>query len=59
MKYSELVDMWNNEFTPSWDELSEEQKIAFAFDEGRRTGFIEISEIAGKLAEEDRPYSET
>jgi hypothetical protein len=58
MKYFELVEMWNEEFTPCWDELSEQQKIEFAFDEGRRSGFLKLAEIADNMSEEDRPYPE-
>lgn len=57
MKYSELVEMWNEEFSEGlgdWNSISEERKIEFAFDEGRRSGFVEIAELATKLSEEDR-----
>lgn len=57
MKYTELVEMWNEEFTPLWDELSEEQKIEFAFDEGRRSGYLELAEIATNMSEQERNYS--
>jgi hypothetical protein len=56
MNYVELVEMWNNEFTPPWNELSEEQKIEFAFNEGRRSGFLKIAEIAESMSEEERTY---
>ena len=46
MNYSELVAMWNEEFDEPWCDISEEKKIEFAFAEGRRTGLIEIAEIA-------------
>lgn len=58
MKYIELVNFWNEEFTPHWSELSEEQKIAFAFDEGRRTGFLEIANMASQMSENERPYKQ-
>ena len=58
MKYEELVKMWDAAFTPPWSELSEKQKIEFAFDEGKRSGFIELSEVATEMSEADRPYQE-
>jgi hypothetical protein len=54
MKYKELVAMWNEESSEQWCDISEDRKIEFAFDEGRRTGFIEIAEIAEKLSESER-----
>ena len=53
MTYKKLVKMWNEEFSEDWNSISEETKINFAFAEGRRTGFIEIAELASKLSEEE------
>jgi hypothetical protein len=57
MKYNEFIEMWNAEFTPHWRELSEEQKIEFAFDEGKRSGFLKIADMATQMSEEERQYS--
>ena len=54
MKYRELVEMWNEESEQKWSDIPEERKIEFAFDEGRRTGFIEIAGLATKLSESER-----
>ncbi len=57
MKYKELVEMWNEESEQKWSDITEERKIEFAFDEGKRTGFIEIAELATNLSESDRNFS--
>jgi len=57
MGYDELIEMWNTEFGEdfgNWDSISEARKIEFAFDEGRRSGFIEIAKLATQLSETDR-----
>jgi hypothetical protein len=54
MKYKELVEMWNAESEQKWSNITEDRKIEFAFDEGRRTGFTEIAELATKLSESER-----
>jgi hypothetical protein len=54
MKYNELVEMWNEESETPWNDLSEEKKIEFAFDEGKRTGFTEIAELATEMSERTR-----
>jgi hypothetical protein len=51
MVYNDLVAMWNEESDENWDSISEKIKIEFAFDEGRRTGFIEIAKLAEDLSE--------
>jgi len=51
MTYKQLVYMWNEESDEPWDSISEKRKIDFAFDEGKRTGFIKIAEMATKLSE--------
>lgn len=54
MNYNELIAMWNEENEEQWCDISEEKKIEFAFAEGRRTGFIEIAEIATKMSESEQ-----
>ena len=51
MTYKHLVYMWNEESDEPWDSISEKRKIDFAFDEGMRTGYIKIAEMATKLSE--------
>lgn len=58
MKYSDLVDLWNEELDEPWSGISEERKIEYAFAEVRRTGFLEIAEIAGGLGESNILASE-
>jgi len=53
MKYNELIDMWNEENDEQWCNIGEKKKVEFAFAEGRRTGLIEIAEIAEKLSESE------
>jgi hypothetical protein len=54
VKYKQLVKMWNEESEQQWSEITEARKIEFAFDEGRREGFIKIAELATKLSESKR-----
>ena len=59
MTYYELVEMWNTEFADDlgkWDTITEKQKIEFAFEEGRNSGFIQIANIATELSEEEPNY---
>lgn len=56
MKYKDLVAMWNEESEEKWKDIPEEKKIEFAFDEGRRSGCIEIAKLATKLSETERPF---
>ncbi len=56
MKYNELVAMWNEESDEQWCDISEDRKIEFAFNKGRRTGCIEIARIAEKLGESERSF---
>lgn len=51
MTYKQLVKIWNTESSTPWSEVSEKRKIEFAYDEGRREGFIKIAEMATKLSE--------
>jgi len=54
MTYKQLVNMWNAESEEHWDSISEKRKIEFAYDEGKRTGYIKIAEMATKLSESGR-----
>jgi hypothetical protein len=54
MIYEKLVYMWNEESEENWNNISEKRKVEFAFDEGRRTGFIKMAEVATKLSESER-----
>lgn len=53
MKYDDLIEMWNEENEQQWCDISEETKINFAFNEGRRTGHLDIAQIAGELSESE------
>ena len=54
MTYKQLVNMWNEEADEPWDSIIEKRKIEFAYDEGKRTGYIKIAEMATKLSESGR-----
>jgi hypothetical protein len=59
--YAELVEMWEEEFSEdygAWADISEARKISFAYEEGRRTGLIQVAELATELSEADRPDPE-
>jgi hypothetical protein len=56
MKYDDLVAKWDNEFGEEfgrWDCISDYQKIVFAYEEGRRSGFLAIAGLASRLSEEE------